>query len=294
MKDSKELKEHLSWVYERFYIVYIDESGVPDIYKKGRYYILFGLAIPIKFISNINDLGTDILNRLRNEGYNKKEIKGNKIYSFLKKKDKTKYIRIIKNIVNKLNNNGLFAIAVVLDKKGFKEKTINIFKTKINESLKNIYINNLNVLYNNKIREEIIKIIIKNNNSFIVRAQCINELFVVLERELDQRRAWSVVIFDSDAAHLAGSSYKIFAEAIRHGGIAHASSELMRANRILSITLTKSELDYGIQLADLLVNALYNCINYKIEEISEYILSLFPNKGLVVLPEGEDICRRNV
>jgi len=276
-------------IAENLYIVYVDESGTPGI-KKGRYYILFGLAAPLTSNHMVMELGANILNNLKQYGYNNNEIKGSKIFKLLKN-EIDKYVNIIDNVVGKLEEFGVFSVSIVIDKINFAKNVLPKLRKSLDSALAKPPVGYLNVLLVPKIRNEIINSIINKHIDLIIRAQSINELLVRIQKEFEHRESYGIVIFDSEASSLASSAYGIFAEALRREGLAYVKGGLGKPDRILHVSLTQSNLDYGIQLADLLVNSLYNCIEHNIVQVYKKLSNIFLDKGIVILPKGVELCR---
>ncbi|MEB3816911.1 MAG: DUF3800 domain-containing protein [Desulfurococcales archaeon] len=284
------LRGSQSQSHQRIYLIYVDESGTPS-FKRGRYYILLSLVTPSDASEKVVQLGRSVLTKLRNYGYNHDEIKGYEVYKLFKKvNDIGKYVNIVGKVAEELNKLGSLAIIVVIDKKAFKEDVLSKFRNHLDAALAKPPIGYLNVFSVRQIRNIIINSILEDKSDLIIRAQSVNELLVRIQKELEHLESQGIVFFDAEAATLAQSTYGIFAEALREEGLAYVKGGLGRPDRILYIGLTKSSLDYGIQLADLLVNALYNCIVYNMSNIYKYISVLLSDKGLTVLPKKVKIC----
>ncbi|MCE4611426.1 MAG: DUF3800 domain-containing protein [Desulfurococcales archaeon] len=271
------------------YMIYVDESGTPG-HKGSRYYILLGLGIPLDHSYALNELGENLLEKLWKLGYDKRrhEIKGSEVFRLLKG-HKDKYVAFLESVVSKLVDLEAFSIAVAIDKHAFNHEVLSKLEEYLDTTLSQPPSQYLNVFVVDSVRSTIIMSLRNYADDLIVRAQSLNELLFRVHKELESRDAQGIAIFDAEADSLARSAYKIYATALARDGLAFGM-DVVRTDRIKDVKLGKSNLDFGIQLADLLVNSIYNCFEHGVREVYEILKPLLGDKGFVLLPKTAKPC----
>jgi len=271
------------------YLVHVDESGWPG--GKGRHYVLLGLGFPLENGYSVSELGHSLLVRLKSEfGYNLREIKGANVYALLKKEKKLdEYYKILDETSFNLFNIQAFAKTVIVDKREFKTEVLSKLREQIDRSLSNPTVGYLNSLRVSRVRQKVVNYMMNRIYDIVVRAQTLNELMLRIHKELEKRDDIGIMIFDAEADNLVDSAFSLFGYALAKEGLAFGDS-VITPTRIKHIALSKSNLDFGIQLADLLANAVYNCLVHGDSEAYSKISILLGGKGFFMLPKTVEGC----
>ena len=272
------------------FLVYVDESGTPAG-KKGRHYVLLGLGIPIDASASVRHLGINVLDNLRREhNYNQHELKGEKVFSTLKGKTDD-YASLLAGVAQILKSYDAFTVAVVVDKKMFNIEVFPKLWKHLDAALARPPVTYLNALLVPSVRRGVIEALREKITDNVVRAQGLNELMLRVYKELETRDSIGIMTFDAEADNLVKSAYAMYATALADEGIAFGK-EIVRPVLIKHIAISKSSLDFGIQLADLLANAVYNCLEHGVTEAYAALETsgLIGDKGFVVLPKGAAGC----
>ena len=262
----------------------------PGSRKGSRYYILLGLGIPLDHSYALSELGENLLEKLWKLGYDERrhKIKGSEAFRLLKG-HKDRYIAFLESVVSKLVDLEAFSIAVAIDKHAFNHEVLSKLEEYLDTTLSQPPSQYLNVFVVDSVRSTIIRALRSYADDLIVRAQSLNELLFRIHKELEARDAQGIAIFDAEADSLARSAYKIYAITLARDGLAFGM-DVVRTDRIKDVKLGKSNLDFGIQLADLLVNSIYNCFEHGVREVYETLKPLLRDKGFVLLPKTAKPC----
>lgn len=240
------------------YLIGIDESGRPDL-GRGRYYILVGMAYDAEFAHDLRKLTRKYI-KLVKERYNiekLEELKGKELYDRIKGSGKEKFIKLVGEILHDLvGEMDAFTIAIVIDKYAYREEFVKVIE-RMEDILVNPPSNYLNVLSNERIRNQIINEMYGKPFQTLVRSQALNELFYRLNLELGERESLGLMLIDSDATTLISSAYDILGSSLVEGVSAKGRTYI--PENLITILLNDSKLEPGIQIADLIAYSIQRC-----------------------------------